>query len=355
MPSPATSTSKPSARIAPPPKRRSTPRLRPPRSVAPARPPAYERCHEGVRITGDLVHVRGSTLGRPGPTRFAPSPTGSLPSAAALSAVANRRRGDWFLLRIDDTDRAREVEGAIDGSSRPRMDRCTWNDGPVRQANERSGTARPAAVVGEPDPTLHPASGARRCSDGRSPTYHLASVVDDHDFEITHVIRGADPRANTELQQQLSRALGFEPPSTCTRPCCSAPTARSSRSAPALRRSPLSRGACLRKRYAPISRSSLNRLRRPSGRVADPPPGDRRDRSLSDEACGSSRRAPQRLWRCEVRVISSKRARMAGRDPRAEAVTLPEEARPTWSGSSATGARARRQGHRARAEGVEAT
>ena len=45
-----------------------------------------------------------------------------------------------------------------------------------------------------------------------SPTYHLASVVDDHDFGITHVIRGADHRANTELQQQLSRALGFEPP-----------------------------------------------------------------------------------------------------------------------------------------------
>ena len=45
-----------------------------------------------------------------------------------------------------------------------------------------------------------------------SPTYHLASVVDDHDFEITHVVRGADHRSNTELQRELSRALGFEPP-----------------------------------------------------------------------------------------------------------------------------------------------
>nr|MBA2360367.1 hypothetical protein [Actinomycetota bacterium] len=44
------------------------------------------------------------------------------------------------------------------------------------------------------------------------PTYHLASVVDDHDFGITHVVRGADHRANTELQQELTRALGFEPP-----------------------------------------------------------------------------------------------------------------------------------------------
>ena len=47
-------------------------------------------------------------------TRFAPSPTGSLHLGSALSALANRRRGDWFLLRIDDTDRARDVPGAVE-------------------------------------------------------------------------------------------------------------------------------------------------------------------------------------------------------------------------------------------------
>ena len=45
-----------------------------------------------------------------------------------------------------------------------------------------------------------------------TPTYHLASVVDDYDFGITHVVRGADHRPNTELQQELARALGFTPP-----------------------------------------------------------------------------------------------------------------------------------------------
>ena len=45
-----------------------------------------------------------------------------------------------------------------------------------------------------------------------SPTYHLASVVDDADFRITHVVRGSDHRPNSELQQKLARALGFEPP-----------------------------------------------------------------------------------------------------------------------------------------------
>jgi glutamyl-tRNA synthetase len=37
-------------------------------------------------------------------------------------------------------------------------------------------------------------------------------VVDDHDFAITHVIRGSDHRPNAELQAELIRALGAEPP-----------------------------------------------------------------------------------------------------------------------------------------------
>jgi glutamyl-tRNA synthetase len=45
-----------------------------------------------------------------------------------------------------------------------------------------------------------------------SPTFHLASVVDDRDFGITHVIRGADHRPNEELHAALHRALGGVPP-----------------------------------------------------------------------------------------------------------------------------------------------
>ena len=48
--------------------------------------------------------------------------------------------------------------------------------------------------------------------DDGSPTFHLASVVDDIDFGITHVIRGSDHRANEELHAALHRALGHEPP-----------------------------------------------------------------------------------------------------------------------------------------------
>jgi glutamyl/glutaminyl-tRNA synthetase len=48
--------------------------------------------------------------------------------------------------------------------------------------------------------------------DDGSPTFHLASVVDDIDFGITHVIRGSDHRANEELHAAMHRALGHEPP-----------------------------------------------------------------------------------------------------------------------------------------------
>jgi glutamyl-tRNA synthetase len=146
--------------------------------------------------------------------RFAPSPTGSLHLGSALSAVVNRRRGDWLLLRIDDTDRSREVPGALKAILEDlEWLGLPWNEGPVRQSTRADRHREAALEVGEPD-----ADGSvrfRRTTvlrpDG-SPTYHLASVVDDSDYEITHVVRGADHRSNTDLQRELSRALGFTPP-----------------------------------------------------------------------------------------------------------------------------------------------
>ena len=45
-----------------------------------------------------------------------------------------------------------------------------------------------------------------------SPTYQLASVVDDIDFGITHVVRGNDHRPNEPLHRRLFEALGATPP-----------------------------------------------------------------------------------------------------------------------------------------------
>jgi glutamyl-tRNA synthetase len=48
-------------------------------------------------------------------------------------------------------------------------------------------------------------------SDG-SPTYNLSVVVDDHDMDITHVIRGDDHLTNAARQTQIYKALGWETP-----------------------------------------------------------------------------------------------------------------------------------------------
>jgi glutamyl-tRNA synthetase len=48
-------------------------------------------------------------------------------------------------------------------------------------------------------------------SDG-TPTYMLSVVVDDHDMNITHVIRGADHLTNSFRQVQLYQAMGWPIP-----------------------------------------------------------------------------------------------------------------------------------------------
>jgi glutamyl-tRNA synthetase len=48
-------------------------------------------------------------------------------------------------------------------------------------------------------------------SDG-GPTYMLAVVVDDHDMDVTHVIRGDDHLTNAARQIQIYQALGWDVP-----------------------------------------------------------------------------------------------------------------------------------------------
>ena len=140
--------------------------------------------------------------------RFAPSPTGSLHVGNAMSAVANRDFGDWFLLRIDDTDATRNIQGGEDAI---RTDLewlgVDWDEGPVRQS-ERQDVYREAA--GRLGGDRFGKTTLLR-EDGTA-TYQLASVVDDIEFGITHVIRGNDHRPNEQLHRELTRALGAEPP-----------------------------------------------------------------------------------------------------------------------------------------------
>jgi glutamyl/glutaminyl-tRNA synthetase len=139
--------------------------------------------------------------------RFAPSPTGSLHLGNALSAVANRQLGEWMLLRIDDTDPARNVPGGEEAI----LDDLewlgiAWDEGPVRQSDRAERHREVGAPLGDRF------DGVTLLRENGSPTYQLASVVDDIDFGITHIVRGNDHRPNEALHRRLFEALGATPP-----------------------------------------------------------------------------------------------------------------------------------------------
>jgi len=141
--------------------------------------------------------------------RFAPSPTGSLHLGNALSAAANRAYGDVMLLRIDDTDPERNVPG---GEAAILADLewlgIRWDDGPFHQSARAERHVEAWLTAGLPDRF----DGIQLMRESGTPTYQLASVVDDIDFAITHVIRGNDHRPNEAVQRALHAAFGHEPP-----------------------------------------------------------------------------------------------------------------------------------------------
>jgi glutamyl-tRNA synthetase len=219
-------------------------------------------------------------------TRFAPSPTGYLHIGSARTALFNwlyaRHTGGKFLLRIEDTDRARSTDAAIDAI----LDSMswlglTWDEEPVFQfsrADRHAAMARQLVAEGKAypcycspeeledmrkearaknsparydgrwrdrDPSEAPAGvppvirfkapqegetiiedqvqGVVRLQNSQlddmvllradgTPTYMLSVVVDDHDMDITHIIRGDDHLTNAFRQQRLYHAFGWKVP-----------------------------------------------------------------------------------------------------------------------------------------------
>lgn len=153
--------------------------------------------------------------------RFAPSPTGSLHLGNALTAAANRRfadeHGGVLILRIDDTDATRSV----DGGEREILDDLTWigvawDEGPVRQSErgelyaeavEQALAAGAATRDADRSVRLTAGGATLERADGTA-TYQLASVVDDLALGVTHVIRGSDHRPNLPIQTRIASALG---------------------------------------------------------------------------------------------------------------------------------------------------
>lgn len=197
--------------------------------------------------------------------RFAPSPTGFLHIGGARTALFNwlyaRHTGGTFILRIEDTDAARNTQEAVEVILNGlRWLGLDWDEGPISGdvtgpskgdrgpyfqsqrgenyrrrveallsrglAYEHEGAVKfkmqrdpvviPDLVVGNvmreltDREKLDPDFVIMR-SDGQ-PLFHLVNVVDDLEMGITHVIRGEDHLSNTAKHIALFKAFGIEPP-----------------------------------------------------------------------------------------------------------------------------------------------
>jgi glutamyl-tRNA synthetase len=197
--------------------------------------------------------------------RFAPSPTGFLHIGGARTALFNwlyaRHTGGTFILRIEDTDVARNTQEAVNVILNGlRWLGLDWDEGPIsadatgpskgdcgpyfqsrRKENyqrrveallshglayEHEGAVRfkmtrepiviSDLVVGEvrreltDREQLDPDFVIVR-SDGQ-PVFHFVNVVDDLEMNITQVIRGEDHLSNTAKHIALFRAFGVDPP-----------------------------------------------------------------------------------------------------------------------------------------------
>jgi len=174
--------------------------------------------------------------------RFAPSPTGYLHVGGARTALFNwlyaRHAGGKFLLRIEDTDKARSTDEhtkvILDGLTWLGLD---WDEEPVFQgarvkrhqeiadrllaegkAYMEDGAIRlrvpPGEIAWDDAVHEHISFQGEDIKDfvilraDRSPLYNFAVVVDDIDMQITHVLRGDDHISNTPKQIALYQALG---------------------------------------------------------------------------------------------------------------------------------------------------
>jgi glutamyl-tRNA synthetase len=186
-------------------------------------------------------------------TRFAPSPTGYLHVGGARTALFNwlfaRKHGGSFILRVEDTDAARNTDEArqaiFSGMSWLGLDwdegpdkggpagpycqsqrigiydrwflrlvdagRVYQDDGAWRFRFDRKPVTMRDMVCGEVTIDYRDASNTPdmvvKRSDG-SYVFHFVNVVDDLEMGITHVIRGEDHLMNTPKHLQLIEALG---------------------------------------------------------------------------------------------------------------------------------------------------
>ncbi|MGC3988941.1 MAG: glutamate--tRNA ligase [Chthoniobacteraceae bacterium] len=189
--------------------------------------------------------------------RFAPSPTGYLHVGGARTALFNwlyaRKTGGKFILRVEDTDKARNTQEATqaiyDGLRWLGLD---WDEGPQAGGDcgpyfqsERDAIYQSYLEKLQAAGRVYEDNGALRFKSGRGTVivedlicgkiafdmsnpvtnpditirrpdggwiFHFVNVVDDIEMKMTHVIRGEDHLSNTPKHVELYQALGATPP-----------------------------------------------------------------------------------------------------------------------------------------------
>jgi len=184
--------------------------------------------------------------------RFAPSPTGNVHIGNIRAAIFNwlfaRHEGGKFLLRVEDTDRERSTQAAIETL----LQCMSWlgldYDEPAVYQSKQIGRHLAVAeeLLSKGFAYRDAKGGGGECvifrmpkegrleytdlvkgtirkkaedtqdfvivrSDG-TPVFHLSNVIDDIDMGITHVIRGDDHVENTFKHIELFKAIGAAVP-----------------------------------------------------------------------------------------------------------------------------------------------
>lgn len=179
--------------------------------------------------------------------RFAPSPTGIPHVGNIRTALFNyffaKANDGEFILRIEDTDQARVVDGAVDAIKESlNWLGVTWDQFVVQSerlnsykekayeliekglAKEEEGAVR-FIIPKDGITSWEDKVGGKKVEFKNSdiedfiilkkdgfPTYHLANVIDDNDMKITHVIRGEDWIPSTPKHILLYNAFGWSAP-----------------------------------------------------------------------------------------------------------------------------------------------
>jgi len=148
-------------------------------------------------------------------TRVAPSPTGQFHLGTLRTALLNylmaRANGGEFILRIDDTDQERNKQEWIDYiyeqmdtfgldyditfKQSERLDR-------YREVAEKIGTKAENGIefnMGDYKMVILRNNGF--------PTYNFSSILDDYDYDITHIIRGVDHISNLDKQKIIWESI----------------------------------------------------------------------------------------------------------------------------------------------------